>query len=140
MICRSHETDSDTRELLRMRLLDFADSESWVRIRSELLGQDIILAGDCANDFPRGLPVYRVSEVEILMELGEWELKVLHMTKATFEGRIAAQAKIPKRRRFASLSGNASCSASTEPPSTKSRLKGAVGPEVQIPLFETFVN
>jgi len=71
-----------------MRLSAFARSGSWLRIRSRLLGEDVIFAADNAVDLPGGFPIYRAGELTKLTELDPDNLRAVHRVKATFSGKV----------------------------------------------------
>ncbi len=95
--------DSDSKDLaavLRMRLSAFARSGEWLRIRSRLLGEDIILAADNATGLPPGVPVYRADELRFLIGLDPEGLRGVHRIKSTFAGAVH------DRRRINTLGGS----------------------------------
>jgi hypothetical protein len=78
-------------EVCAMRLDDFARAGLVVTVRSELLGERIILASDNARVDPGELrTVYRARELRALLGLTDpGELRQIHAVKRTFRGSIA---------------------------------------------------
>ena len=95
--------DSDLAALgaaLGMRLSAFARSGEWLRIRSRLLGEDVILAADNATGLPPGVPVYRADELRFLIGLDPEGLRAVHRIKSIFAG------SVHDRRRINTLGGS----------------------------------
>jgi len=81
-----------TRQVLGMRLSDFADAGLRLVVYSELLGERLILASDNAS-----LPasdgeqvVYRAAELRELLGLESEELRRVHQAKRCFNGVVTA--------------------------------------------------
>lgn len=83
--------DSDPADLgavLGMRLSVFARSGSWLRIKSQVLGEDVCFAADNATGLPPGVPVYRAGELTKLTKLKPEELRAVHRIKTFFAGTV----------------------------------------------------
>ena len=84
----SSRPDPDLDTVLSMRLSEFSRSGSWLRIRSKVLGEDLIMAANDASDIPGGIPVYTVDELKLLFGLNLEELREVHRFKKHFKGSI----------------------------------------------------
>lgn len=72
-----------------MKLSEFATSGRQLKIRSGVLGEDIIFAADNANVHnPRGLTVYRAAELGLLQGYDHENLRLIHETKQVFRAQV----------------------------------------------------
>lgn len=74
-----------------MTIRQFATSAKVVRIRSAVLGCDVIFAADNADPDEAGasgLPIYRARELRELIGVVPAYLRLIHETKSVFEGEI----------------------------------------------------
>lgn len=74
-----------------MTIREFAMSGKVIRIRSEVLGCDVVFAADNADPQKAGaagLPIYWARELRELIGVEPRHLQLIHETKSVFEGEI----------------------------------------------------
>lgn len=82
---------ADAKPIARMTLTEFAHSRRVVRIRSSVLGCEVLFAADNADPAAvavTGCPVYRASELRHLFDVTPTDLRLIHETKARFDGEV----------------------------------------------------
>jgi hypothetical protein len=77
--------------LSKMTIREFATSGRTLRIQSEVLGCDVILAADNADvsvTGSSGLPVFRAREFKHLRDVNPEQLRLIHAAKVEFAGEL----------------------------------------------------
>jgi len=78
-----------------MTIEDFNRTQAAIRVKSAILDDQLVIAGDnwrqAANEMACDVPIYRISEIKILLDdqaLTGDGLKLLHQTKMAFNATI----------------------------------------------------
>ena len=96
---KSHEAHKEAHKepllisLLDMPLKDFARSKKTFDLKSNLLGENIIIAADNAPEsvYDRGKVVYTAIELNSICSMSSVQVKKIHKTKKAFEGFVTVE-------------------------------------------------